>query len=79
MTGIRSWNAAVTAFGVVVSIEHDFTYCPLESFQRSHSPANVEQLPVVDFKTEWLLQFSAPELHNGQTCVAWHCVFYPAQ
>jgi hypothetical protein len=29
MTGIRSWTDAVTAFGVVVRIEHDLIHCPL--------------------------------------------------
>ena len=39
MTGIRSWAAEVTAFGVVVSIEHDFIQLPLGSFHLSHNPA----------------------------------------
>jgi hypothetical protein len=29
MTGIRPWTAEVTAFGVVVRIEHDLIHCPL--------------------------------------------------
>jgi hypothetical protein len=29
MTGIRSWTVEVTAFGVVVRIEHDLIHCPL--------------------------------------------------
>jgi len=30
MTGIRSWRADVTAFGIVVRIEHVFTHLPYE-------------------------------------------------
>jgi hypothetical protein len=36
MTGIRSWTAEVTAFGVVVRIEQVFIQLPLGSFQRPH-------------------------------------------
>ena len=36
---MRSWTVAITAFGVVVRIEHVFTYLPFESFQPSHNPA----------------------------------------
>jgi hypothetical protein len=32
---MRSWTAEVTAFGVVVRIEHVLTQLPLGSFQRS--------------------------------------------
>src|SRR6266849_2623959 len=40
MTGIRSWTAEVTAFGVVVKIEHVSGVLPGASFHRSQSPAN---------------------------------------
>ena len=49
MTGIRSWTAEVTAFGVVVKIERIFTHCPFEPFQRPQSGER-EQLPIVHFK-----------------------------
>jgi hypothetical protein len=39
MIGVRSWTAEVTAFGVVVRIEHVFTQLPLGFFQRSQVPA----------------------------------------
>ena len=45
ITGMRSWIAEVTALGVVVRIEHDFTHCPLGSRQRSHSPAKANRPP----------------------------------
>ena len=50
MTGIRSWTVEVTAFGVVVRIEHDLTHCPFGSFQRSHSPAKANNLPSLTSK-----------------------------
>jgi len=50
MTGIRSWTAEVTAFGVVVRIEHDLIHCPLGSFQRSHSPAKANNSPSLTSK-----------------------------
>ena len=60
MTGIRSWTAEVTAFGVVVRIEHVFTHCPLGSLPAIPQSCEREQLPVVDFKTVGLLGFSCP-------------------
>ena len=45
MTGMRSWMAAVTAFGVVVRIEQDLTHCPPGSFHRSHIPAKANSSP----------------------------------
>ncbi len=50
MTGIRSWTADVTAFGVVVRIEQDLTQLPLGSFQRSHNPANANNSPSLTSK-----------------------------
>ena len=50
MTGIRSWTAEVTAFGVVVRIEQVFTNLPLGSFQRSHNPANANNSPSLTSK-----------------------------
>jgi hypothetical protein len=44
------WTAEVTAFGVVVRIEHDLSHCPLGSFQRSHSPANANNPPSLTSK-----------------------------
>src|ERR1700730_11463649 len=45
MTGMRSWTAEVTAFGVVVRMEQVFTQLPLVSFQRSHIPAKANNSP----------------------------------
>jgi hypothetical protein len=45
MTGIRSWMAAVTAFGVVVRIERVSSIAPLGSFHLSHIPANANNSP----------------------------------
>lgn len=56
MTGIRSWTAEVTAFGVVVRTAHVFTQLPLGSFQRSHIPANANNSPSLTSKAVWLLQ-----------------------
>ena len=50
MTGIRSWTIAVTAFGVVVRIEHVFTQLPFGSFQPSHNPANASNSPPLTSK-----------------------------
>jgi transposase len=45
MTGIRSWTAVVTAFGVVVKIEQVSTESPFGFLQRSHIPANANTSP----------------------------------
>ena len=50
MTGIRSWTAEVTAFGVVVRIEQFLIQLPLGSFHRSHSPANANNSPSLTSK-----------------------------
>src|ERR1019366_5266798 len=60
MTGIRSWTAEVTAFGVVVRIEQLSTVLPLASFQRSHNPANANNSPSIDLEAVWLLGFPRP-------------------
>jgi len=57
MTGIRSWTAEVTPFGVVVRIEHVSRILPPGSFQVSHSPSESEQLTFVDLKAVRLLKF----------------------
>src|SRR5947207_10796830 len=44
MTGIRSWTAEVTAFGVVVRIEQVSTAMP-PPCQRSQMPANANNSP----------------------------------
>jgi len=56
MTGIRSWIAEVTAFGVVVRMEQVLIQLPLGSFQPSHNPANANKLAFVDFKAVGLLR-----------------------
>ena len=57
---MRSWTAAVTAFGVVVKIEQDLTHCPLGSFERSHSPANANNFPALTSTAVRLLRFARP-------------------
>src|ERR1017187_802680 len=62
MTGIRSCTGAVTAFGVVVRIEHDLIQLPLGARHRSHIPANAKtessarvkqkgDFPLLDFES----------------------------
>jgi hypothetical protein len=57
MTGIRSWTAEVTEFGVVVRIEQDLIQLPLASFQRSHNPANANNCPSFTSKQIGLFTF----------------------
>ena len=57
MTGIRSWTAEVTAFGVVVRIEQVLTQLPLGVFPAIPYSREREQLAIVDFKAVGLLGF----------------------
>ena len=57
MTGMRSWMAEVTAFGVVVRIEQVLIQLPLGSFQRSHIPANANNPPSLTSKQYGCLAF----------------------
>jgi hypothetical protein len=57
ITGIRSWTAEVTAFGVVVRIEHVVSHAPRGSFQRSHSPANANSAPSLTSKQNGCFDF----------------------
>jgi hypothetical protein len=41
MTGIRSWTVEVTAFGVVVRIEHDLIHYPLDHLGEERCPRNL--------------------------------------
>ena len=67
MTGIRSWTAEVTAFGVVVRIEQDLIHCPLGSFQRSHSPANANNSPSLTSKQYGCFAFPLRWSSRGPT------------
>src|SRR5579864_1378195 len=51
--------AEVTAFGVVVRIEHDLIQLPLGSFRRSHSPAKANNSPSLTSKQYGCLVFPA--------------------
>jgi hypothetical protein len=60
MTGIRSWTAAVTAFGVVVRIEQVSTASPFGLLQRVPYSREGEHFPLVEFKAVGLLGFARP-------------------
>ena len=57
MTGILSWTAEITAFGVVVKIEQVLIQLPLGSFQRSQIPANANNSPSLISKQYGCLAF----------------------
>jgi hypothetical protein len=67
MTGILSWTAEVTAFGVVVSFERVFIQPPLGSFQRSHIPANANNSPSLTSKQYGCLPFTVLAPSRGPT------------
>src|ERR1017187_7764634 len=67
MTGIRSWTADVTAFGVVVRIEQVLIQLLLGSFQRSHNPANANNSPSLTSKQYGCLVFPVRTLHVATT------------
>lgn len=67
---MRSWTSDVTAFGMVVRIENDFTHCPVGSFQRSQIPAKANNCPSLTSKQNGCLVFlehcrALPELQFG--------------
>jgi len=67
MTGILSWTCDVTAFGVVVRIEHDLIHCPLGSFQPSQRPANANKSPSLTSKQKGCLDVPILRPSRGPT------------
>src|SRR5206468_8216856 len=67
ITGIRSWVAAVTEFGVVVRIEQVVNQVPPVSFQRSQSPANANSAPSLTSKQNGYFDFSLRLPSRGPT------------